>query len=200
MADGIEAILAEAEATEHVRTAVGRVLIRQDLHARHEALKDELARALADDELYNRPADAPRIAEEILELEAQIEQAKVEFRFRAIGRRRWADLLAANPPTKAQRLADPRADHNPATFPIVAIAASCEEPNMTEEQVRRLEAALNDSQFNVLWARCLDANVGGLTDPKVLGASGIAHRAKSPSGASATTADEQSLAVSSSDE
>lgn len=200
MADGIEAILAEAENPEYVRTATARVLIRQDLVARHAELQAELNSAIAGDDRENRMPVAPRVAEELLDLEAQIEQAKVEFRFRSVGRKAWADLLAKHPPTKEQVRADRRVDHNPATFPLAAIAASCVEPAMTVAEVERLERALNNSQFDTLWSKCIDANVGGLVDPKAIGASSIARRANSPSGDSATTTDEPSLAASSSDE
>lgn len=200
MADGIEAILAEAENPDYVRVAVARVLLRQDLITRHEALQADLARAVADDERENRMPQAPAIADEILELEQQISDAKVEFRFRSIGRRAWADLLAAHPPTKEQRQADVRVDHNPATFPIAAIVASCVEPAMTETDVVRLERALNSSQFDALWVKCLDVNLGGLSDPKDRVASFIARQASSPSDDSATTTDEPSRAASSSDE
>lgn len=199
MADGIEAILAEAENPDYVRTATAKVLIRQDLHARHDQLKADLARAVIHDERENKTPQAPRLAEELVELESQIEQAKVDFHFRSIGRKAWADLLAKHPPTKEQVRADRRADHNPATFPIAAIAASCVEPVMTEADVVRLEQALNNSQFDLLWTKCIDANVGGLVDPKDQVASFIVRRASSPSDDSATTTDVASLAASSSD-
>jgi hypothetical protein len=75
-------------------------------------------------------------------------------------------LLAANPPTKDQLKRDPRIDHNPETFPIAAIAASCLEPAVTVEDVGRLERALPSTVFDVLWARCIDANIGGIDAPK----------------------------------
>jgi len=106
-------------------------------------------------------------------LQGEMEAAKVEFRFRNIGRKAWADLLAAHPPTKEQRT-DLKTDHNPETFPVAAIAASCSEPaGMSEDAVRRLEAALTDSQFTVLWRACVDANLGGVEVPKSLAAGRI---------------------------
>jgi hypothetical protein len=99
-------------------------------------------------------------------LEAEIDAAKVEFRFQSIGHRAWADLMAAHPPTKEQLKAFNRIDHNPETFPLAAIAASCVEPAMTVDDVGRLERALNDTQFNLLLVRCVEANTGGIDTPK----------------------------------
>lgn len=88
-------------------------------------------------------------------------------------------------------------DHNPDTFPIAAIAASAAEPAMTEDEVRRLEQALNNSQFDALWAHCLEANIGGLQAPKSV-AAGTILRANAAS--ASTAAREGSLDQSSSDE
>jgi hypothetical protein len=134
MAD-IADILAQAENPEYVRVATARVLIRQDLLARHEELDAELQAAIASDGMHNRTPRAPALAAELEALEAEVEAAKVEFRFRSIGKRAWADLLAAHPPTREQKKADPRVDHNPDTFPAAAIAASCVDPVLTLDKI-----------------------------------------------------------------
>lgn len=174
-------ILAEAEDPAYVRVATAKVLLRQDLVARHAELEAELAAAIVLDARTNEPDQAPAIAEQLEALQAEMEAAKVEFRFRNIGRKAWADLLAAHPPTKEQLQAakDPGSrmkgiDHNPDTFPVAAIAASCSEPaGMDEDAVRRLEAVFTDSQFTVLWSACVDANLGGVEVPKSLAAGRI---------------------------
>jgi hypothetical protein len=171
----IEDILSQAEDPAYVRTMTVRILLRQDLLARHQRLETELDAAVQGDAIENRTPQAPTISQQLLELEAEIDAAKIEFRFQCIGHRAWADLMAAHPPTKDQLKAFPRIDHNPETFPLAAIAASCVEPVMTVDDVGRLERALNDTQFNLLLVRCVEANTGGLDTPKSA-AAGMIHR------------------------
>lgn len=172
-------VLAQAENPSFVRVATARVLLRQDLPAKHAALEAELAAAVARDATTNERDQAPVISQQILDLEAETEAAKVEFRFRSIGKRAWADLLAAHPPSKKQlaewaTLKQKPADHNPETFPIAAIAASCIVPEGVDtDVVLRLERAMTDSQFTALWRTCLDANLGGVEDPKSMAAGQI---------------------------
>lgn len=180
----LEEILAQAENPAYVRVATARILLRQDLVARHAELEEQLTAAANADRATNREPVAPALAAQILELEQEMEAAKVEFRFRAIGKRAWADLIARHPPTKDQLKADPRLDHNPVTFPVAAIAASCIDPELTLEDAQRLERALNHSQFDLLWAKVVDANIGGLNAPKSRAAGMILR----PSVPSATTA------------
>lgn len=195
-------ILAQAENPEFVRVATARVLLRQDLAAEQEELARQLKQAMRDDGLENREPLAPVISAQIEELEERIEAEKVPFKFRAIGRRAWADLLANHPPSLVQMQAHQRIDekfrldHNPETFPIAAIAASSLEPKMTEDDVQRLDKALNETQFSLLWMACLDANKG-LEAPKSV-AAGLILRVKRKSGASA--ADTGSLDQSSLDD
>lgn len=169
----IDDILAEAENPAYVRVATARVLLRQDLVTRHAELEAALAEVIAADQLSNDVKKAPAIAAELEALEGEMEVKRREFRFANIGKRAWADLLAAHPPTKEQLAADKRLDHDPATFPLAAMAASCRKPEMDVDAVRRLEQELTDSQFNALWRACLDANLGGADVPKSLAAGRI---------------------------
>lgn len=188
----IDDLLAEVSARE--RTV--KLLLRQEMLAEHARLDAELIDVLTTDQNENRDPLGPALAERLVAFEAEIEAAKRSFRFRAVGKRAWADLLKEHPPTKDQRAANGRLDHNPETFPIAAIAASCVEPVLSVDDVAKLEAVLNLAQFDVLWGGCLDANVGGGTDnPKSIAAGPIA-RAKFEFEHSATGLDEQSLAPS----
>jgi hypothetical protein len=182
----IDDILAAARNPQFVRIAVARVLLRQDLLTRHADLTGKLEDLLATRDSIDTPAGAAELAAEIGALEAEMEAERVEFRFAALSRRDWADLLRAHPPTKEQRqqFAGRTIDHNPETFPHAAIAASCADPKMTAEQVAELEAVLLQSQFDLLWAKCLEANLGGAELPKSLAAG----RIRQANGASSTTA------------
>jgi hypothetical protein len=165
-------ILAQAENPAFVRVTSVRVLLRQDLVAQHAALEADLAEAVARDAATNDKDRAPDISRQLFQLQDEMEAAKVLFKFRNIGKKRWADLLAAHPPTKAQK--ELRTDHNPETFPIAAMAAAVVEPaGLDEDGFRRLEAALTDAQFTALWRTTIDANLGGVESPKSLAAGQI---------------------------
>lgn len=192
----IEDILAVAEDPAHRRTATVRILLHQDLELRHRELERLLSDELDADARLNRDPVAPDVAAQIRDLEAEIERSKASFTFRALGKRAWADLLAKHPPTAEQKQHG-RAEFNADTFPAAAVAACAVDPVITPEAATRLEAALNSSQFDVLWGAVLDVNVGGLSSPK----SRVAGLTLRQNGASATThAPEGSLAASSSDE
>jgi len=165
MSDGgttVEDLLAEIS----TRESVARVLLRQDLDAKYRELERELATALQVDDRENRDPEAPKIARQLEELSADIDAATREFRFRAVGRRKWSDLLAKYPPTKDQLKADQSLTFDPARLPAAAIAECSVEPKITIEEAKQLEDRLNDSQFNKLWAAVVDANVGGGDAPK----------------------------------
>lgn len=161
----IDDLLAEVTARE--KTV--KVLLDQRLLADHERLEAELLEARLVDDQENRDPVAPGLAEALIEFEEQIRAKRRAFRFRSIGKKPWADLLSLHPPTKEQLNVNARLDHNPETFPVAAIAASCVEPLMTVEQVGQLELAMNLAGFDKLWSACLDVNVGGGGDaPKSL--------------------------------
>jgi hypothetical protein len=182
------------------REKVARILLRQDMLAEHARLDSELEAERALDATENRDPVAPGLANRLLELEAEIEAAKRDFRFRSIGKKAWADLLSEHPPTKDQAKANTRIDHNPETFPLAAIAASCVDPVMTVEQVDKLEQLLTIGQFETLWGACIDANIGGGVDrPKSL-AAGLIARVSASFESSAMAMDAPSRGQSSSAE
>lgn len=170
----IDDLLAQVSAREKtVKILLDQQLV--DEHARRDA---ELARELKLDEQENRDPVGPGLAERLVEFEAQIEAAKVEFRFRAIGKKAWEVLLAAHPPTRDQLKLTARLDNNPETFPQAAIAASCVEPALAADEWAVLLAKLDEmgttTQFDMLYMACLDANVGATDNPKSLVAPSIA--------------------------
>lgn len=166
MTKTIEEILAEAQNPDYHRVTSARILLRQDLFDEHARREAALKQALADDENQNRTPEAPRLAKELEEFEALIENERVEFKFRSVGAQKWQALIAKYPPTKEQLKMFPRAEYNPVTFPAAAVAASCVQPELTLDQARALEAALNQSAWETLFARACDANVGGFENPK----------------------------------
>lgn len=189
----IDELLAEIQP----RTATTRVLLRQELVERHAELDAELNAAVLSDQHQNREPLGPVLAQQLAELEAEIDAAKRPFTFKAIGKRKWADLMAKHPPKPEQVKVYGRLDHNPDTFPAAAIAASCISPVMTVDQVKAFEDGLNQTEFDKLWGACLEANVGGGSDPKSLTA-GLILRTSGPSASTAVLT--ELLAASSLDE
>jgi hypothetical protein len=181
---GIDDILAIAEDPAYRRVVTARVaLVRQELRDEHAHL-EALLPTLVSDTIDAHPL-RHQTAERLAAIEAEIEAATVEFRFVALGHRAWADLLRKHPPTRQQLSQRRDMDHNPETFPYEAIAASCTEPVMTADDVRRLEAspAFDVAAWNALWDACLRANVAD-TAPNSLAAGLILRQ----NGGSATTA------------
>lgn len=195
MAD-IESILAVVDDPANRPSATARILVDHSLEQRRSELAARLNQ-VSDSGGLSPSKQAVEVAKELRAVEAEIDAALVEFRFVAVGKRAWSDMLAKHPPTKQQRERDPRLDHNPDTFPIAAIAASCAEPEMTVEQVRRLDEALSLAQFSKLWDACLEANIGGDVGPKSV-AAGLILRANELYATTAVSG--ESLAASSSDE
>lgn len=163
MSTAFDDVLAVAESPDHVRKRSVRVLLRQDLVERHAELDARLMSTPNEDGIGGAGAAVRETADEITALEAEIDSAQVTFTFRAVGHMKWANLMAEHPPTKDQLKANPRLDHNPETFPIAAMAATCVDPEgASVESFRRLEASsLPISVFDTLWSACLDANLGG---------------------------------------
>ena len=171
-------ILAAAANPAYHRVATAHILLRQDLEQQWQELTDRLNRAMERDRVDDSlVSTAGPLAAQVRELEAEMDAAKVPFKFRSIGRRAWMDLARDYPPTD-QQLNDERKradhvgerpmdlEHNPETFPPAAIAASLVDPEMTVEQVRQLELDLTLSQWLLLWNKCVEANAGGVVDQR----------------------------------
>jgi len=168
----IDDILSEITA----RTITARVLLRQDLVERHAELVAALQTAITADAReasMEGGGAAPAAAQAVVDFEAEIDHAMRDFVFKGIGKRGWSDLLKQHPPTKEQLKLQPRLDHNPETFPAVAVAKSCLSPAMTVEQARQLEERLDLTQWSQIWQACLSANIGDPTAPKSSVAGGI---------------------------
>lgn len=192
----IDEILAKAEDPAYHRVVTARIpAVSHELREEHARL-DALLLTLTSDTIDDHP-DLADTALRIAEIEAEIEQSMIEFRFRSIGNRAWADLIRKHPPTPKQLTVHRQLDHNPETFPYEAIAASCVDPEMTVDDVRRLHGSpmIDVAAWTTLWGACLDANVQAAA-PKSL-AAGLILRANGKFGT--TVANGGSLAASSSD-
>lgn len=86
----------------------------------------------------------------------------VTIRFRALGRKRYEQLLDENGPTKEQEKkakdAGGEASWNEDTFPVALIAASAIEPVLTEEQVQELFDEWNQIEAQMLFLSAYRVN------------------------------------------
>ena len=187
----IEALLASATA----RTETVPLCLRGDLAHQHDQLVDELERAIADKAV---DVELERLASEVQAVEAEIRSATADFVVRGIGRQAWKELIDEHAPTEEQMKAfgfGLRWD--PETFPFVAIAASCVEPDdVTPDSIRQLEEATTEAEWNALWTAALTVNLEGRRPGESSAASAILRRLRPSSEPQEPTAPP---AVSSSD-
>jgi len=162
-----------------------RVPMRADLIDTLQLLEVELRQAAQRDKdgaatasLADRPK-APVVAERIQALERELADSEVEFKFRAIGRRAYDQLLAEHPPTAIQ-VKEAKAQgvvalYNLDTFPPALAAACCVQPaGATVEHLRKAYDEWSPGQWSVLW-RAVIAVTQGSADvgPKSVTASAI---------------------------
>lgn len=140
------------------------ICVDGSVSAEHEELVAELeglavANPGAIDPRLSGPRDpaAVALAERVTALEAEMAEATVTFRFRALAAKPWSDLLAKHPDPKRERL------FNPDTFVPAAIAACCIDPEGFDdaEQVAALFDALSAGQQTDLFEAAWEVNQSG---------------------------------------
>lgn len=93
-------------------------------------------------------------------------EGAVEVVMRSVGRGRWEKLKEKHPPTEEQieevrkQAPDAVLPYNHETFPVAAIAASCSQPELTEEQVQEIwdSEDWNEEECARLFQMALQAN------------------------------------------
>lgn len=142
------------------------VVLDHGLLARHDELSRELRMAKVTDERENRTPEAPRIQAELDDIEQEIHEAAVPFRFRAMPRREYRELLEEHKdPSGAKRW-------NEDTFPPALIAACAVDPEMTLEQATTVYDEWDDNQASVLFAAAFMVNEGESKIPFTVRSSG----------------------------
>lgn len=151
----IEDVLAMAKP----RQAEARLCLAGDLASKADHLAEQIELAAS-----RPPPSSLAEVDPRRELEAELEKvyaamrpSEVTFRFQALGRVAYSDLLAAH--AARPNVADDGAWNND-TYPSALIAACCIEPAMTVEQVEQLDEVLNQRQRNVLFNTAWSAQVG----------------------------------------
>lgn len=155
------------------RTTTVKVCGRGDLAAKHYDLIAEAQRIAADPKVKSLGADprARELADEIDQVEAEMEAFTQEFTVKAVSRNAWVDLLAAHPPTKDEREQDETVHVR--TFAVGALVACSHEPKISDEQARRLADTLPTGEWQKLWGAILVLNTAPTTAPKMGAATAI---------------------------
>lgn len=96
---------------------------------------------------------AVELRERIAAARQRVRDAAVTFRFRALGHRRYSDLLAAHPAPDGSK--EP---YDAGSFLPALLAACCAEPSLAPAQVDRLLDAVNDGTARILYQAALSVN------------------------------------------
>lgn len=147
--------------------------VQDELKEMREASKDSLVG-------HGRPPSADALAE----VEARLDTERDVYVIEKVGQQRWIALQMAHPATDA---AHRRLGYNPMTFPPAALAASCVEPELTDDDAEWLFAELDQAQWDKLWDAVLDVNLGRGDSPKSLTLAVLDQLSKTGSSGTAST-------------
>lgn len=162
----IDDILEVAKLPQHTI----RLCLRGDLIAEHQALEARLKEHGEFVQSHLAEADPRReVAEQILAIEDEMHAAEVPFTFKALGRRKYRELLESHPGEPGQKF-------DPHTFPRALIAACAVEPVMTPADVDRLFDALNEAAVEALFTAAWTINEGVTRVPFSKAASAVTKR------------------------
>ena len=152
------------------RERIVKVCIRGDLAGEAERLSEELSQVQEDWEPSDLTEEHPgrAIAAQLKTVREQARAAEVPFKLRYIGDKKYSDLLAAHPSTEDSDML-----FDSATFPRALIAASCVDPEMSEEQVAELFEVINEGEIKKLFDAAWDVHNSSDMIPFSLAASAL---------------------------
>lgn len=152
------ALLAGAKLPE--RTVM--VCMRGDLAAQHEQAERELEQADRKGADSLAGSGVGEIAERIEALEQQMREASYEFRLRAMPRPAWRELCNAHPPRRDEESGEivptDLIGVNTDTFYDAIIRGCLVDPQLTQDDWKRLNEALTDRQYDELAQAAWDLN------------------------------------------
>lgn len=171
-----------------------RLTLRGDLLDEVAKLEEVMRREAEADEWNNRHPVAPKIAQQIRDLETEAQASEVVFAFEGLGQGTLARLQAEHPATAETRKRlgldeGAELEFDPETFPPALMAASCIEPAELKGNVEEwtdIHQNWSTGQVTRLWAACMGANAMVAETPKSERASEILRQANSAN--SSTTA------------
>lgn len=180
------------------RTVTVKVCAAGELAARHQTLVAEWQKALSDTKGRSLGGDplALDLAQQIVDLEDEMEGFTKAFTFRALSRNAWLDLVGEHPPTKAER--EQGETVHPRTFAVAAIAACSVDPKITLEQARVMADTVSPGEWQKCWFAIVDLNTSPTSVPKMIAATAILQASEGSSTTSdpGASPDQRSLAGS----
>jgi hypothetical protein len=148
--------------------------LRADLQSEWEDLERQLRQAQqkpGNDSLAGNNGEVRDIAELMESLREQMQEHIVDFKLRALPKKKWSDLHAQHKPRQEDK--DGGLDYNGETFPVAALAACCYDPAMTVEQAEQLVDTISQGQWDELYLGVFMLNRGRVDVPFSASASGI---------------------------
>lgn len=139
-----------------------------DAVAEAEGLEQVWQKAIELDAASNEPDRAPALAKKALAARERAEASRVEFELQAVSHRRWAEIIAANPPTEAQLADAPvnaKPDFNVETVPGELVRAQLVSPDPgSAAEWAAFWDELSDGQVRQLWgnAQIIQMDSGSL--------------------------------------
>jgi len=140
-----------------------RICLRGDLAREHDDLVVELERLAAaegDESLGGASPEQVALAEAIRDVEEQMAASERTVTVRALGRRKFKELLDAHPAKDGQS-----GQFDPDTFPRELVSACAVEPRMTPTDADRLFDVLSTGQVEELFAAAWFVNQGATRVP-----------------------------------
>lgn len=136
----------------------------------------ERLQAVKVDGMLDQPDDVQDLARKVVDLHERVkaDMARHTFVFTTVPYSQWQKAVEAHPPTEQQKAENKYLDFNPDTFPVDAVALSCQEPTLSSADVEWLRENLPRQEFDRLFEAAWRANVGGSSIPKSV--SGIVGR------------------------
>jgi hypothetical protein len=150
----------KADAT--IEQSVVAVCFNRALFAEWAAASEQLQQA------RHGHDDVEQLAARLVDLTEQVEADKQAhtFTFETVPYSIWRGLVEEHPPTDQQRDGNRYLDYNPDTFPPVAVAAACVDPELTVDDGQWLREHLPRLEFDRLFEAAFQVSVGGGDLPK----------------------------------
>lgn len=127
-----------------------RLCLRGDLTGALEQAQAELAAAKSViPTSLSGGTGVPAARAKVDQLQAQVDDAAVEFKLRGVTSRTWADLVAENPP-REDNTGDATFGYNTDALFAALVSRCLVEPTVTPEQVDSLIDALSAGQWDLL--------------------------------------------------
>lgn len=157
----LDALLSSAKLPE----STVPLCLRGDLQAEWETLERKLAEAKQrGDRRLTGSAEETKLARQLRDLEAQMQDSTITLRLRALPRREFMKLVEKHPPRKDNQ-ADRMVGIDQSSFYDALIGACIVEPELDEERLTRLLDALTDAQFNKLATTAWELNRSDVSVP-----------------------------------